>query len=79
MHSAVIEHYYTGCEFRFRSSSFKWCYYQSIHFARQAIYLHPYVAPIIIKFSNDMMIAVGSTGITIDTKYKTVDINKEGK
>ena len=79
MHWAVIEGYYTGCDFKFSSYSFKWVYYTAIHFARQAVYLHPFISCIVIKFSNDMMVAVNSTGITIDTKYKTIDIDKERK
>ena len=67
---------YLGADYRFGSHEFKWVYYTSLHFARQAVYLHPYVAPIIIRFNNGMRIAVADVGMTIDCASGVFDIDK---
>lgn len=79
IHSAIIRKYYTGCDFKFSSNDFKWVYYAALHFARQAIYLHPFIDCIVISFSNGIKVAVNSTGITIETSDRVLDIGKENK
>lgn len=70
---------YMGADYRFGSHEFKWVYYNSLHFARQACYLHPWVCPIIIRFNNGMRIAVNDLGMTIDSESGIFDIWKEDK
>ena len=78
MFTAQIRNY-LGADYRFNSSSFKWCYFQSVHFARQALYLRDYLDCIVIEFTGDIMVAVSRTGITIDTPDRVFDIEKERK
>ena len=70
---------YLGADYSFNSHSFKWCYYQAVHFARQALYLRDYLDCIVIEFTGDIMVAVSRTGITIDTPNRVFDIEKERK
>ena len=70
---------YLGADYSFNSHSFKWCYFQAVHFARQALYLRDYIDCIVIEFTGDIMVAVSRTGITIDTPDKVFDIEKEVK
>lgn len=68
-----------GPTYRFNSYSFKWCYYQSIKFARQRLYQNDDLLCIVIEMTGDIMVAVSRTGITIDTPVRVFDIEKEAK
>lgn len=69
---------YLGADYRFGSNSFKWCYYASVKFARQALYLHDYIDCICIELTGDIVVAVSRTGIMIDTPDRVYEIEKEG-
>ena len=75
MYQAEIKGY-LGADFRFRSNSFKWCYYSALHFARQAVYIHEFVQPIIIRLTGDILIAVSSNGMVIDTPERVMEVYK---
>ena len=71
MYHFTIKNYHLLAEFSFNSKSFKWCYRNSIHFAKQALYLHdniPYLTIDITKDDSDcqMYIGVFRTGLSID-------------
>lgn len=68
-----------GADYRFGSYTFKWVYYAALHFARQCCYLHSDIDVLVIKFSNGTLLAVNSTGITIDCDSGIFDIWKEEK
>ena len=78
MYNAEIKDY-LGADYRFGSTSFKWVYYASIHFARQCLYLRDWLDCIVITFDNGIRVAVDRSGLTIDTNSRTLDIEKEGK
>lgn len=65
--------------YRFGSNSFKWVYYASVKFARHCVYKHDFIDCVVIRFDNDIRVAVDRSGLTIDTNRRTLDIEKEGK
>lgn len=67
MFTAQIMNNYLGAVYRFTSSSFKFCYYQSVHFARRVLYMMDNIDCIVITFTGDISVAVSRTGITIIT------------
>ena len=79
MFYGIIENI-NGADYRFGSRSFKWVYFASIKFARHVLYTqHMKYSCIVIKFTNDIRVAVDHYGLTIDDNRRTIDINKEGK
>lgn len=66
-------------DYHFGSNSFKWVYYAAVKFARHCIHKHDFIDCIVIRFDNDIRVAVDRSGLTIDTNTRTIDIEKEGK
>ena len=64
-------------EYRFGSSSFKWVYEASVKFAKRQLYLHPEINCLIIHLEDDILVAVGRTGITIDMPGGVYEMDKE--
>lgn len=60
MYKAIIQDY-LGADYTFSSYSFKWVFYTSVHFAKQALYLRDWLFCIVIEFSNGLTLAVSRT------------------
>lgn len=56
---------YLGADYSFISKSYKWCYYQALHFAKQALYLHDHIDDIIIELSDGVNIIVDRAGYVV--------------
>ena len=79
MFYGIIENI-NGADYRFGSDSFKWVYYASIKYARHVLYTqHMEYSRIVIRFTNDIWVAIDHYGLTIDDNRRTFDINKEGR
>lgn len=70
---------YKGADYGFGSNSFKWVYYAAVKFARHCLHRQEDLSCIVIRFDNDIRVAVDRSGLTIDDNRRTIDIDKEGK
>ena len=57
MYKAIIR-YYRGSDYTFNSYNFKWVFYTSVHFAKEALYLWDDLSRIVIEFSNGLILTV---------------------